>query len=42
MLKIFRTNIFIQSVIILVVSLVLWVGVFIPPQPMPMVGGGQL
>ena len=42
MLKIFRTNIFIQSVIILVVSLVLWVGVFIHPQPMPMVGGGQL
>ena len=42
MLKIFRTNIFIQSVIIIVVSLVLWVGAFGHPQPMPMVGGGQL
>ena len=42
MLKIFRTNIFMQSVIIIVVSLVLWVGAFGHPQPMPMVGGGQL
>ena len=42
MLKIYRTNIFMQSVIIIVVSLVLWVGAFGHPQPMPMVGGGQL
>lgn len=42
MLKLFRTNIFMQSVIIFVVSLVLWVGVFSHPQPLPLVGGGQL
>ena len=42
MLKIFRTDIFMQSITILIVSAVMWVGVFIDPQPMPMVGGGQL
>ena len=42
MLKIFRTDVFLQIVIILVVSVAMWVGVFIHPQPMPMVGGGQL
>ena len=42
MLKIFRTDVFLQIVIILVVSVAMWVGVFIYPQPMPMVGGGQL
>ena len=42
MLKIFRTDVFLQIVIILVVSITMWVGAFINPQPMPMVGGGQL
>jgi hypothetical protein len=42
MLKIFRTDIFMQAIIILIVSAVMWMGVFIDPQPMPMVGGGQL
>ena len=42
MLKIFRTDVFLQILIILVVSVAMWVGVFINPQPMPMVGGGQL
>lgn len=42
MLKIFRTDVFLQTVVILVVAVVMWLGVFISPQPMPMVGGGQL
>lgn len=42
MLKIFRTDIYTQIVIILAVSLTLWVGVFVNPRPLPMVGGGQL
>ena len=42
MLKIFRTDVFLQIVIIVVVSITMWVGAFINPQPMPMVGGGQL
>lgn len=42
MLKIFRTDVFLQIAVILVVSVVMWVRVFINPQPMPMVGGGQL
>jgi len=42
MLKIFRTDIFMQAVIILVVSLVMWIGVFIHPRPVPIDGGGPL
>ena len=42
MLKIFRTDVFLQIVIILVVSVAMWIGAFIHLQPMPMVGGGQL
>ena len=42
MLKIFRTDVFLQIAVILIMSVVMWVGVFINPQPMPMVGGGQL
>ena len=42
MLKIFRTDILLQSAIILIVSALMWVGAFVHPQPLPMVGGGQL
>ena len=42
MLKIFRTDVFLQIVIILIVTVVMWMGVFVSPQPMPLVGGGQL
>jgi hypothetical protein len=42
MLKIFRTDIFMQAVIILIVSLVMWIGVFLHPQPIPIDGGGPL
>ena len=42
MLKIFRTDVFMQIVVILIVSATMWVGAFFNPQPMPMVGGGQL
>ena len=42
MLKIFRTDIFMQAVVILIVSVVMWVGVFINPQPIPIDDGGPL
>ena len=42
MLKIFRTDVFLQIVIIVAVAVVMWFGSFLHPQPMPMVGGGQL
>jgi len=42
MLKIFRTDIFMQAVIIFVVSLVMWIGVFLHPHPIPIEGGGPL
>ncbi len=42
MLKIFRTDIFMQALIILVVSVVMWIGVFVNPQPIPIEGGGPL
>ncbi len=42
MLKIFRTDVFMQIVVILIVSVTMWIGAFTNPQPMPMVGGGQL
>ena len=42
MLKIFRTDIFMQAVVILIVSVVMWVGVFINPQPIPIDNGGPL
>lgn len=42
MLKIFRTDIFMQAIIILVVSVVMWIGVFLKPQPIPIEGGGPL
>lgn len=42
MLKIFRTDIFMQSAIILVVAGVMWFGAFAAPQPLTIIGGGQL
>ncbi len=42
MLKIFRTDIFTQAIIILVVSVVMWIGVFIHPRPIPIEDGGPL
>lgn len=42
MLKIFRTDIFMQAVIILIVSVVMWIGVFLDPRPIPIEGGGPL
>ncbi|MCQ2273495.1 MAG: hypothetical protein MJZ86_01740 [Bacteroidales bacterium] len=42
MLKIFRTDVYTQSVIILIVSLAMWMGVFIHPQPIPIDGGGPI
>ena len=42
MLRIFRTNVFLQIVVILIVALAMWMGSFITPPPIPMVGGGHL
>lgn len=42
MLKIFRTDIVTQAIIILIVSLLMWVGVFVHPQPIPIDGGGPI
>lgn len=42
MLRIFRTDIFLQSIIILIVAGVMWFGAFADPQPLTMIGGGQL
>lgn len=42
MLKIFRTDIFSQAIIILIVSLSMWVGVFLHPEPIPIIGGGPV
>ncbi len=42
MLKIFRNDIFSQAIIILVIALVMWIGVFLHPQPIPIEGGGPL
>ena len=42
MLRIFRTNVFLQLIVILIVALAMWVGSFIPPSPIPMIGGGHL
>ena len=42
MLRIFRSDVFVQVVIILIVSAAMWVGSFAAPQPLPVVGGGQL
>lgn len=42
MLKIFRTDVFTQATIIVIASLLMWVGAFIHPQPIPIVGGGPL
>ena len=42
MLRIFRTNVFLQLIVILIVALAMWVGSFISPSPIPMIGGGHL
>jgi len=42
MLKIFRTDIFMQAIIIVIVSVIMWIGVFLHPQPIPIDGGGPL
>ena len=42
MLKIFRTDIFTQAIIILIVAVLMWFHVFVSPQPVPLTGGGQL
>lgn len=42
MLKIFRTDISVQAVIILLVSAVMWIGVFLHPQPIPIDDGGPI
>lgn len=42
MLKIFRTDIFMQAIIILIVTLLMWVGFFVHPQPIPIKGGGPI
>ena len=42
MLRIFRTNVVLQIIIILIVAVLMWIGVFIHPRPTPIEGGGQL
>lgn len=42
MLKIFRTDIFSQAAIIVIASLCMWVGVFLHPEPIPIIGGGPV
>ena len=42
MLKIFRTDIFTQAIIILIVAVLMWFPVFATPTPIPLTGGGQL
>lgn len=42
MLKNFRKDISSQSIIILIVSLTMWMGAFIHPEPIPMAGGGPI
>lgn len=42
MLKIFRTDIFTQAIIILIVAVLMWFPVFATPNPIPLTGGGQL
>lgn len=42
MLKIFRTDVFLQAIIILIVSGAMWIGEFLHPAPIPIDGGGPL
>ena len=42
MLKIFRTDIFTQAILIVLVAVGMWVGVFINPRPIPVEGGGPI
>lgn len=42
MLKIFRTDIITQGIIILISTLLMWVGIFIHPHPVPIDGGGPI
>lgn len=41
-MRIFRTNVVLQIIIILIVAVLMWIGVFIHPRPTPIEGGGQL
>lgn len=42
MLKVFRTDIFTQALIIVLIAVGMWVGVFIHPSPIPVEGGGPI